>query len=234
MSAKDKLRKFAEVEGFNNVVQPAFDEVFKKDYRLKGNWSKQFFKNDKKITLELGCGKGEYTVGQARLFPDRNFIGLDIKGARIWRGAKTAVEENISNVGFIRTRIDFINSFFEKGEIDEIWITFPDPQPKKALKRLTSSRFLGFYQKVLSDKATVNLKTDSVDLFTYTIEMAKYNNLLIEECIHDIYKSEKADDPVLSIKTYYEKTWLKEGLKSQYIRFVPGVKELKEPPEDER
>ena len=234
MSSKGKLRKFNEVESFNNVLQPSFDEVFKKDFHLKGKWSKSFFGNANKITLELGCGKGEYTLGLARMFPERNFIGVDIKGARIWRGAKTATEEGIGNVGFIRTRIDFINSFFEKDEVDEIWITFPDPQPKKALKRLTSSRFLGFYQKILVNNATVNLKTDSIYLYNYTKQLAKWNKLDVEQTIDDIYNSKWADDKILSIKTFYELGWLNDGLKSQYIRFkLNDAQQLNEPPEEE-
>jgi tRNA (guanine-N7-)-methyltransferase len=234
VSSKGKLRKFAEVESFSNVVQPSFDEVFKKDFRLKGKWSEEFFGNGNKITLELGCGKGEYTLGLAKKHPDRNFIGIDIKGARIWKGAKEATRKEMKNVAFIRTRIDFINSFFAPGEIEEIWITFPDPQLKKALKRLTSSRFLGYYQDIIADRSTINLKTDSVELYTYTKALAEHNHLEIEQAIDDIYTSDLAEDDILSIKTFYEKGWLKEGLKSQYIRFrLDTNKSLEEPPEEE-
>jgi tRNA (guanine-N7-)-methyltransferase len=234
VSSKGKLRKFAEVENFENVLQPSFEEVFKKDFYLKGKWKTEFFKNSNPITLELGCGKGEYTLGLAKLFPKRNFLGIDIKGARIWKGAKEATEKDITNVGFIRTRIDFITSFFERGEIDEIWITFPDPQLKKPLKRLTSSRFLGYYQNVINSSAFIHLKTDSVELFHYTKALADYNKLAVDAFIEDIYQSEHARDEVLSIRTFYEKGWLKEGLKSQYIRFkIDNEQQLNEPPEEE-
>ena len=143
--AKKKLFRFAEMETFDHVIQASFDEVFKKDYKLKGNWNKDFFKNDNPIILELGCGKGEYTIGLAKQNPEINYIGIDIKGARMWRGARTALDEGIKNVAFIRTRVDLINSFFAEDEISEVWVTFPDPQPKKIYKRLTSTRFLGYY-----------------------------------------------------------------------------------------
>jgi tRNA (guanine-N7-)-methyltransferase len=219
VSTKGKLIKFAEMQTFKNVLQPKFKEVFKKDYPLKGKWGADFFKNNNKITLELGCGKGEYTLGLAKEYPNRNFIGIDIKGARIWRGAKEATENNIPNVGFIRTRIDFINSFFAEDEVEEIWITFPDPQLKKVLKRLTSSRFLKYYLGCISDGASINLKTDSIELYTYTKALAEFNNLEIEKAIDDIYNSDFAEDKILSIKTFYEKGWLESGLCSQYIRF---------------
>ena len=233
MSSKGKLKKFAEVETFENVLQPEFSEVFESDFHLKGKWSKEFFGNDNKITLELGCGKGEYSVGLAKMFPDRNFIGIDIKGSRIWKGAKEATIDKLENVAFIRTRVDFINSFFDKGEVEEIWITFPDPQHRKVLKRLTSSRFLNRYAKFLTPNATVNLKTDSVELFTYTKALAKFNKLTIEKAIDDIYASSEANDKVLSIKTFYEKGWLKDGLQSQYIRFQLNNNPIEELPEEE-
>lgn len=231
--SKGKLVKFAEVETFDNVIQPEFSEVFNNDFKFKGKWSKDFFGNENKITLELGCGKGEYTVGQARLFPNRNFIGIDIKGSRIWKGAKEATLDKLPNVAFIRTRVDFVNSFFDADEVEEIWITFPDPQLKKALKRLTSSRFLNRYVKFITKGATINLKTDSIELYTYTKELAEHNNLIIEKAIDDIYTSEMAEDKILSIKTFYEKGWLKDGLHSQYLRFQINNNPVEEPPEEE-
>lgn len=230
MSSKGKLLRFAEVKTFGNVLQSPFEQVFQKDFYLKGKWSREFFGNSHPITLELGCGKGEYTLGLARLFPERNFIGVDIKGARIWRGAKTATEEGLKNVAFLRTRIDFIRSFFEAGEVEEIWITFPDPQPRKALKRLTSSRFLGYYQSLISDKAAINLKTDSVALYSYTKELVSWNKLILEAAIEDIYQSDRASDEILSIRTFYEQGWLQEGLRSHYLRFIISPDEKLEEP----
>lgn len=232
MSSKGKLRKFAEIKEFPNVIQPTFNEVFKKDYPLKGKWRKEFFKNDNPITLELACGKGEYTVGQAELFPNRNFIGIDIKGARIWRGAKTAIEKNLTNVGFLRTRIELINSFFSEGEIEEIWITFPDPQPRKPKHRLTSARFLTEYRKIMSAEGTVNLKTDNPPFYQFTMNMVKHNNLQLLNNTEDIYNTEYSSDPRLTIKTFYEKSWLEQGLKSHYLQFnLQGNNTLENPPE---
>lgn len=233
MSSKGKLLKFAEVESFENVIQPEFSEVFEKDFRLKGKWNTDMFGNQNKLTLELGCGKGEYTVGQAKLFPNRNFVGVDIKGARIWKGAKEATLNEIKNVAFIRTRIDFANSFFAADEVEEIWITFPDPQLRKVLKRLTSSRFLNRYKKFLVEGGTINLKTDSVELYEYTKALAEFNGLTVEKAVEDIYKSDLADDPILSIKTFYEKGWLKDGLTSHYLRFKLDKDEIEELPKDE-
>ena len=167
---KDKLRKFAENLTFKCMVQPEFDDIFHKDHPLKGKWHSDFFHNDNPIILELGCGRGEYTVALAERNPDKNYIGIDIKGARMWRGAKTATERGMSNVGFVRTRIEFIRSFFAEGEIAEIWITFPDPQLKsrRAKKRLTSPLFLADYKRMLEETGVINLKTDSKHLFNYT------------------------------------------------------------------
>jgi tRNA (guanine-N7-)-methyltransferase len=231
--SKGKLLKFAEMKTFSNVLQPPFDEVFNKDFHFKGRWNKKFFKNDFPITLELGCGKGEYSVGLAKLYPERNFIGIDIKGARIWKGAKAAIDENISNVGFLRTHIDFINSFFEADEVHEIWITFPDPQPKKSQKRLTSSLFLSRYRKLLCTNGYINLKTDNTDLFQYTLKLAGYNKLKIDFSTNDLYAS-GCDDKILSIKTFYETMWLKAGLPIHYIRFqLNSNTTLMEPPDAE-
>lgn len=229
--SKGKLEKFAEVETFNNVLQPKFDEVFKKDFHLKGAWKTSFFNNNNPITLELGCGKGEYTVGLAKRFPERNFIGVDIKGSRIWKGAKEALDSNLKNVCFIRTRIELISSFFEKDEVEEIWFTFPDPQLKKPLKRLTSSRFLNSYRNILVEDAWINLKTDNTVLYEYTKLLAEYNKLEIAIATNNVYESD-ANDDILSIKTFYEKEWLAQGLKSHYIRFkLNRAKEIEEVPE---
>jgi tRNA (guanine-N7-)-methyltransferase len=229
---KNKLSKFAEMETFKNVVQPPFSEVFKKDYTLKGNWSEKFFGNDNAIILELGCGKGEYTVGLAKQNPNTNFLGIDIKGSRMWRGAKTAIEENIKNVGFLRTRIDFVNSFFGNNEVSEIWITFPDPQLKKYYKRLTSTRFLTYYQGFISEDGFINLKTDSAELYTYTRNLVKLNNLELIIDTDDLYSSDKADN-TLSIKTFYEQQFLDQGKPIHYLRFKLDKSIKLEEPEEE-
>jgi tRNA (guanine-N7-)-methyltransferase len=229
---KKKLSRFAEMETFDHVVQPLFDEVFNKDYRLKGKWAKDFFQNDKPLILELGCGKGEYTVGLAKQNPDTNFIGIDIKGARMWRGAKTAVDEGIKNVAFLRTRIDLINSFFGKEEISEIWITFPDPQPKKYYKRLTSTRFLGYYQAFIKQDGFINLKTDSAELYQYTKQLAEINKLELVIDTDNLYNSAIVND-ILSIKTFYEQQFLAQGKPIHYLRFkLNNSIQLEEPAEE--
>ncbi len=223
------------MEKFSNVVQPSFEEVFRKDYQLKGHWRESFFKNNNPIILELGCGKGEYTLGMARLFPDKNFLGIDIKGARIWRGAKEANNNNISNAGFLRTRIEMIESFFAPGEVDEIWITFPDPQIKKRRnkKRLTGARFLNSYRKFLRSGGLVHLKTDSAELFEYTAELLKLNKIDPEVLTGDLY-SAKLPDTLLQIKTHYEQLFLNEGKKITYIRFrIETEREIADLPEDD-
>jgi tRNA (guanine-N7-)-methyltransferase len=228
-----KLVKFAEMHSFSNVLQPTFEEVFKKDFHLKGKWNKNYFKNDRPITLELGCGKGEYTVGLAGLFPERNFIGIDIKGSRIWSGAGKALKNNVANVCFLRTRIEMIGSFFSAGEVSEIWITFPDPQLSKPRKRLTSSRFLNLYKGFLNKDGCINLKTDSSELFEYTYSIAAHNNLEVNYKSSNLYSSEDIDD-ILCIQTYYEKMWLEEGLQIKYIQFkLTGDNVIEEPTEQE-
>lgn len=229
--SKNKLSKFAEMETFKHAVQPPFSEVFKKDYTLKGKWSKSFFGNNNTITLELGCGKGEYTVGLAKQNPNINFLGIDIKGSRMWTGAKTAQEENIKNVGFLRTRIDFVNSFFDKNEVSEIWITFPDPQLKKYYKRLTSTRFLTYYQGFISDDGFVNLKTDSAELYTYTRNLVMLNKLELIIDTDDLYNSGKADN-ILSIRTFYEQLFLDQGKPIHYLRFKLNKSIKLEEPEE--
>jgi len=217
---KNKLIRFTENTTFPNLIQPAFNEVFRTDYSLKGQWSKSFFKNEKPIVLELGCGKGEYTVGMARMFPEKNFIGIDIKGARLWRGAKTAHEEGMSNVGFVRTRIENITSFFGANEVSEIWITFPDPQLKRinSMKRLTSSAFLSLYKTFLKPQGLVHLKTDSQPLHIYTRSLVELNNLKVHSLTNNLYGS-GTEDPILSIKTFYEEQFLEQGLPITYICF---------------
>ena len=230
--SKGKLEKFTEVASFTNVLQPPFEEVFRKDFSLKGRWHKEHFSDTKPITLELGCGKGEYSVGLARMFPDRNFIGMDIKGSRIWKGAGTALDEGLQNVCFVRSRIDFIESFFDRDEVDEIWITFPDPQLKKPLKRLTSTRFLKRYQSFLKSGGFINLKTDSAELYRYTSALIRHNTLTLEFGTADLYNS-GYDNKILSIKTYYENMWLEEGKPIYYLRFQLSDKSLTEPPDED-
>lgn len=220
---KDKLRRFAENLTFERLVQPDFEEIFHNDHALKGRWREAFFKNDNPIVLELGCGKGEYTVALAERNPERNYIGIDIKGARMWRGAKTATENGMHNVGFIRTRIEFIESFFAEDEVDEIWITFPDPQLKtrRAKKRLTSPLFLERYARFLARDGAINLKTDSQHLYNYTNAVIAHYGLPCEVANNDIYGSGYADE-VLSVKTAYEKMFLERGLPITYTRFSLG------------
>lgn len=226
---KNKLKKFAEMDTFKNVFQYPFAVIERDGFPLKGRWNRDFFKNDNPIVLELGCGKGEYAVGLARRFPDKNYIGVDIKGARMWTGAKAAVNDGISNVAFLRTNIELIDRFFATGEVSEIWITFPDPQMKKVRKRLTSSRFLELYRLILVENGIVHLKTDSPFLYTYTDALVKLNNLPTEVNTSDLYNSDVVDD-ILEIKTFYEQQWLDRGLSIKYIKFhLDHETELVEP-----
>ena len=204
-------------------MQPEFDEVFHRDHPLKGNWRRDFFHNDHPIVLELGCGKGEYTVALAERDPMRNYIGIDIKGARMWRGARTATDRKMHNVGFLRTRIEFINALFAEGEVSEIWITFPDPQLKtrRARKRLTSPVYLAYYARLLEPGGAINLKTDSKHLYAYTDEVIRRFGLPCEVSEPDIYGTGYADE-VLSIKTAYETLFLGMGLPITYTRFSLG------------
>ncbi|MBO5758959.1 MAG: tRNA (guanosine(46)-N7)-methyltransferase TrmB [Rikenellaceae bacterium] len=217
---KDKARRFAENLTFKNMIQPEFEEIFHKDHPLKGRWHEDFFKNSNPIVLELGCGRGEYTVALGQANPDKNFIGVDIKGARMWRGAKTATQENLANIGFVRTRIEFINSFFAEGEVSEIWITFPDPQLKtrRAKKRLTSPIFLEYYSKMLVADGLIHLKTDSQHLYNYTNAVVDNYGLTRNVANNDIYGSGYADER-LSSKTAYEKMFLDRGLPITYTQF---------------
>lgn len=220
---KDKLRRFAENLTFECFVQPEFEEIFRRDHPLKGHWRRDFFRNDRPIVLELGCGKGEYTVALAERDPRSNYIGVDIKGARMWRGAKTATERQMRNVGFLRTRIEMIASFFAEGEVDEIWITFPDPQlrTKRAKKRLTAPSFLAAYARLLKPGGAIHLKTDSQHLYRYTQAVIAHFGLPCEAANPDIYGTGFADE-VLSVKTAYEQKFLACGLPITYTRFGLG------------
>ena len=226
---KNKLKKFGEMETFPNVFQFPFAALKENGFPLKGKWNEEFFHNDNPIVLELGCGKGEYAVGLAKRYPDRNFIGVDIKGARMWTGAKQSVLDGMTNVAFLRTNIELIAEFFAPGEVSEIWITFPDPQMKKVNKRLTSVRFLTLYRKILKENGLVHLKTDSPFLYTYTDASVKLNGFDVEINTDDLYHS-GIDDDILGIQTFYEKQWLARGLTIKYIKFhLDAATELKEP-----
>jgi tRNA (guanine-N7-)-methyltransferase len=216
---KNKLARWTEFGSYDNVIQPQIEDVAGKDHPIKGRWNSELFKNTNPIVLELGCGKGEYSVGLAENFPDKNFIGIDIKGARMWRGAKTANEKNLPNVAFLRTRIEFINSFFSRDEVDEIWITFPDPHPgaRNSNKRLTSSWFLNTYRQFLKDKGLIHLKTDNKELYEFTMRTLAYNNLQTIFSTNDLYSEH--NDNILSIKTHYEKIFLTSGMRITYLSF---------------
>ena len=230
---KGKLAKFAEMETFNNVFQYPYSVIDNVPFEMKGKWREKFFKNDNPIVLELGCGKGEYAVGMARMFPNINFIGVDIKGARMWTGAKAAIEEGLPNVAFLRTNIEIIDRFFADGEVQEIWLTFSDPQMKNERKRLTSTYFMERYRRFLVDGGLIHLKTDSNFLFTYTKEMVKENKLEVEMCTDDLYHATDLDEgtkSILGIRTYYESMWLERGLNIKYIKFkLPKEGTLTEP-----
>lgn len=220
MGSKNKLKRFKENETFKNVIQPERDEIRDGSYPFKGKWTSHF-KNEKPIVLELGCGKGEYTVGLAQRYPDKNFIGIDIKGARFWRGAKTALEENLENVAFLRTQIELVDEIFAEGEISEIWITFPDPQIKykRTKHRMTNEVFLAKYKKILAPNGVVNLKTDSEFMHGYTLGLLHGLGLEVLYANHDVYKNEGSPEEVLKIQTFYENQYLEKGKAITYIKF---------------
>jgi tRNA (guanine-N7-)-methyltransferase len=221
VGSKNKLKRFRENETFANVFQPSREELVNKEFELKGNWNKTFFKNNNPLVLELGCGKGEYSVALAQKFPNKNFIGIDIKGARFWRGAKTAVEENIPNVAFIRAQIELIEDLFAQNEVDEIWITFPDPQIKykRTKHRMTNAAFLQRYKNILNNNGIVNLKTDSEFMHGYTLGLLHGAEHEVLYANHDVYKQEGSPDEVTSIETFYEGQYLEQNKTITYIRF---------------
>ena len=221
MGSKNKLKRFKENETFSNVIQPTREEVLNNTLMLKGNWNRNFFKNQNPIVLELGCGKGEYSVNLATMFPEKNFLGIDIKGARFWRGAKTALVEKINNVGFLRTQIELVDCIFDENEVDEIWITFPDPQIKykRTKHRMTNPDFLNKYKKILKPNGMVHLKTDSEYMHGYTLGLLQGLGLTIEYAHHDVYGTTNAPKEVTDIQTYYESQYLAINKKITYMRF---------------
>ncbi len=218
--AKRKLERFAETKTFPHFFQPDYDGL-QAGFPLKGNWNRGFFHREAPIALELGCGKGEFTVGLARRFPNKNYIGMDVKGARMWRGAKTSHDEEMSNVGFVRSKIQSINAIFDEGEIDEFWITFPDPQPNKprTKKRLTSPEFLERYRRVARPGAIVHLKTDSTLFFDYTLEIIQEQNLPLFFHTYDVDKN-PGSEVVLAIRTFYEEMFREKGVAIKYLKFA--------------
>lgn len=231
--SKGKLAKFADMERYENVFQYPYSVIDNVPFDMKGKWGEQYFKNNNPIVLELGCGKGEYTVGLAKLFPDVNFIGVDIKGSRMWTGATQALNEGLTNVAFLRTNIEIIDRFFAEGEVSEIWLTFSDPQMKNPRKRLTSTFFMNHYRHFLKDGGVVHLKTDSNFLFTYTTYMVERNALPVLFRTEDLYHTEGIDaqtQTILGIQTYYESQWIERGLNIRYMKFrLPQEGELAEP-----
>ncbi|MBF0576067.1 tRNA (guanosine(46)-N7)-methyltransferase TrmB [Dysgonomonas sp. GY617] len=221
---KNKLAKFANMNEYPHVFQYPFAVLKEKGFEMKGKWNEMFFKNNNPIILELGCGKGEYSVGLAKLYPENNFIGVDIKGARMWSGAKQSFEEKLENVAFLRTHIELLSNFFDEGEVSEIWITFPDPQMNKVNRRMTSTRFMKLYAQFLKPNGVVHLKSDSNFMFTYTSEMVDLNNLKVLFKTDDLYHSDLVDD-ILSIKTFYEQQWIARGLNIKYLKFEYFPKE---------
>lgn len=231
--SKGKLQKFAEMETFNNVFQYPYSVIESIPFEMKGRWHEEYFHNNNPIVLELGCGKGEYTVGLAKLFPDVNFIGVDIKGARMHTGAKQAISEGLGNVAFLRTNIEIIDRFFSQDEVEEIWLTFSDPQMKNPRKRLSSTFFMERYRRFLTDGGTIHIKTDSNFLFTYTTCMVDKNSLPVLFRTEDLYHTDGFDEQtrtILSIQTYYEAQWIERGLNIKYMKFsLPHNGELTEP-----
>jgi len=221
VGSKNKLKRFKENETFTNVIQPSREEIVDQTFPLKGKWREDFFKNEKPIVLELGCGKGEYCLGLAEMFPEKNFLGIDIKGARFWRGAKTALEEGMDNVGFLRTQIELIDYIFAESEVDEIWITFPDPQIKykRTKHRLTNTEFLQKYKHILKEDGVVNLKTDSEFMHGYTLGLLHGEGHEILHANHHVYKNEYSPKEVIGIQTFYEKQYLEQNKPITYIKF---------------
>ena len=231
--SKGKLAKFADMERYENVFQYPFSVIENVPFEMKGKWHEQYFGNDNPIVLELGCGRGEYTVGLAKMFPDINFVGVDIKGARMWTGATAALNEGLKNVAFLRTNIEIIDRFFSKDEVQEIWLTFSDPQMKNVHKRLTSTFFMERYRHFLVNNGIIHLKTDSNFLFTYTTYMVKKNNLPVLFRTEDFYHTDGLDEEtrsILGIQTYYESQWIERGLNIKYMKFhLPSEGTLNEP-----
>jgi tRNA (guanine-N7-)-methyltransferase len=221
VGSKNKLKRFKENETFHNVFQPTREEVVGNLFPLKGKWNTEFFKNDHALVIELGCGKGEYSVGLSEKYPNKNFIGIDIKGARFWRGAKTAVETGLHNVAFIRTQIELINHIFTENEVDEIWITFPDPQIKykRTKHRMTNSEFLQLYKKILKREGVVNLKTDSEFMHGYTLGLLHGEGHEVLYANHNVYVNEGSPEEVTAFQTFYEKQYLEINKAITYIRF---------------
>ena len=232
---KGKLAKFADMASYENVFQYPYSVVEHVPFEMTGHWREQYFHNDHPIVLELGCGKGEYTVELAKLYPDTNFIGVDIKGARMWTGATQALQEGLKNVAFLRTNIEIIERFFSEDEVQEIWLTFSDPQMKNPRKRLTSTYFMERYRKFLVDGGIIHLKTDSNFLFTYTTYMVEHNHLPIEYRTEDLYgnhnfQSSIFNSQLLTIQTYYESMWIARGLNIKYMKWqLPRTGSLEEP-----
>lgn len=224
MATKNKLAKFADMATYPNCLQYTFEQLEETGFPLRGRWHEDYFHNDNPIVLELGCGKGEYTVGLARRYPNKNFIGFDIKGARMWTGATQALDENLLNVAFVRTHIELIERFFAPGEVAEIWITFCDPQMKKVNKRLTCTMFMRRYTNIMQPDGLVHLKCDSNFLYTYTEEMAKANQLEVVACTRNLYDEqcslpEDVDIEALrTIRTAYEQQWLARGKEIKYMQ----------------
>ena len=234
---KGKLAKFADMERYENVFQYPYSVIDDVPFDMKGHWHEMYFHNDNPIVVELGCGKGEYAVGLARMFPDINFIGVDIKGARMWTGATQAINDGLRNVAFLRTNIEIIDRFFSTNEVQEIWLTFSDPQMKNPRKRLSSTYFLERYRRFLVDNGIIHLKTDSNFLFTYTRLMVEHNHLPVLVCTEDLYgvlgngtsTMDKETESILSIHTYYEQMWIDRGLNIKYLKFLlPREGELSE------
>ncbi len=225
---KNKLSKFNEMESFEHVVQAPYNKIEQADFRLKGKWAKEFFKNNNPVILELGCGKGEYTVALAEQNANINYIGVDIKGARLFSGAKQALEKGLKNVAFLRTNIEIITQFFSAGEVAEIWLTFPDPQMKKTRKRLTSTLFLNKYRLFLKPGGIIHLKTDSNFQYVYARALVHFNQFEVIAETDNLYSWEQLSE-TLKIKTFYEKQWLDRGIKIKYIAFKLTDKPFAEP-----
>ncbi len=221
MGSKNKQHRFKENETFDNVYQPTRNALVDEKFILKGNWNQSVFKNNNPLVLELGCGKGEYSVALAKKYPNKNFIGIDIKGARFWRGAKTATDENIQNVAFLRTQIELIDQAFAQNEVDEIWITFPDPQIKykRTKHRMTNIEFLKRYKTILKENGVVNLKTDSEFMHGYTLGLLHGAGHEVLYANHNVYKQEGSPEEVTSIQTFYESQYLEQNKAITYIRF---------------